>query len=63
LARAGDELHGRPAEIAELRARAERELGAGFDVRDFYEAVLSQGALPLDVLEEQVAQFIAARRK
>ena len=49
--------------IAELRARAERELGAGFDVRDFHEAVLSQGALPLSVLEEQVVQYIVRRRQ
>ncbi|WP_380779859.1 DUF885 domain-containing protein [Sphingomonas sp. R86520] len=49
--------------IAELRARAERELGPRFDIRDFHEAVLSQGALPLDVLDEQVTLYIAARRK
>ncbi len=49
--------------IAELRARAERELGARFDIRDFHEAVLSQGALPLDVLDEQVTQYIAAHAK
>lgn len=49
--------------IAELRARAERELGPRFDIRDFHEAVLSEGALPLDVLEEQVGRYIAAKRK
>ena len=48
--------------IAELRARAERELGARFDIREFHEAVLSEGALPLDVLEEQVSAYIAAKR-
>ncbi|WBH18276.1 DUF885 domain-containing protein [Sphingomonas radiodurans] len=48
--------------IAELRKRAERELGQRFDIRDFHEAVLSQGALPLDVLEEQVNRYIATRR-
>ena len=48
--------------IAELRARAERELGARFDIRDFHEAVLSEGALPLDILEEQVTRYIAAKR-
>lgn len=48
--------------ITELRARAERELGPKFDIRDFHEAVLSQGALPLDILEEQVARYIAAKR-
>lgn len=49
--------------IAELRARAERELGDRFDIRDFHEAVLSQGALPLDVLDEQVGRYIAAKRQ
>jgi uncharacterized protein (DUF885 family) len=45
--------------IAELRAHAERELGARFDIRQFHEAVLAQGALPLDVLEEEVNRYIA----
>src|SRR3546814_17707063 len=40
--------------IAELRERAEHELGSRFDLRDVHEAVLIEGALPLDVLEEQV---------
>lgn len=48
--------------IAELRTRAERALGSRFDIRDFHEAVLAQGALPLDVLEEEVDRYIAARR-
>jgi len=48
--------------IAELRARAEKALGSRFDIRDFHEAVLSQGALPLDILEEQVDRYIAAKR-
>ena len=45
--------------IAELRARAERELGGDFDIRAFHEAVLGQGALPLDALERQVEAYIA----
>ena len=49
--------------IAELRQRAERELGPKFDIRDFHEAVLSQGALPLNVLEEQVSRYIAGARQ
>ena len=48
--------------IAELRQRAERELGPRFDIRDFHEAVLGQGALPLNVLEEQVSRYIANTR-
>ncbi|HET6524136.1 DUF885 domain-containing protein [Sphingopyxis sp.] len=48
--------------IAELRERAERELGPRFDIREFHEAVLGEGALPLNILEEQVAAYIAAKR-
>jgi len=49
--------------IAELRKRAESELGPRFDIRDFHEAVLSEGALPLDILEEQVDRYIAAKKQ
>jgi len=49
--------------IMELRRRAQRELGPRFDIRDFHEAVLSQGALPLDILDEQVTRYIAAKRR
>lgn len=45
--------------IAELRDRAERELGPRFDIRAFHEAVLGQGALPLDTLEGQVDAYIS----
>jgi len=48
--------------ITELRQRAEKALGPRFDIRDFHEAVLSQGALPLDVLDEQVNRYIAAKQ-
>jgi uncharacterized protein (DUF885 family) len=45
--------------ISELRDRAERELGPRFDIRAFHEAVLGQGALPLDTLEGQVDAYIS----
>jgi len=44
--------------IQELRRRAEQALGARFDIRAFHDAVLRNGALPLDMLEEQVAAYI-----
>jgi uncharacterized protein (DUF885 family) len=48
--------------IRELRAEAERELGAKFDIRRFHDAVLLQGSVPLDVLERQVRDWIAAEK-
>jgi uncharacterized protein (DUF885 family) len=46
--------------IQELRARAEAELGAAFDIRAFHDTVLGGGALPLPVLETRVLRWIAA---
>ena len=46
--------------IFELRARAQTALGEKYDIRDFHDAVLKDGALPLDVLELQVDGYIAA---
>lgn len=46
--------------ILELRERAEQQLGAKFDVRDFHDAVLREGVLPLDLLSEQANQYISA---
>ncbi|HYA62698.1 MAG TPA: DUF885 family protein, partial [Candidatus Sulfotelmatobacter sp.] len=49
--------------IRELRTRAERELGNGFDVRAFHDAVLEQGAVPLDLLEAHVEEWMKRRVK
>ncbi|HEX4770682.1 MAG TPA: DUF885 domain-containing protein [Bryobacteraceae bacterium] len=46
--------------IVELREKAKRELGARFDIRDFHAAVLGHGALPLNILEQQVDEWIAS---
>ncbi len=48
--------------IKELKARAQRELGARFDVRQFHRAVLDGGSLPLDVLDRKLSRWIAARK-
>jgi len=48
--------------IMELREKAKRALGPRFDIRDFHDVVLRSGALPLDLLEQQVDAWIAATR-
>ena len=47
--------------ILELRAKAERELGPRFDIRDFHAQVLMTGALPMTVLEQKIDNWIASR--
>jgi uncharacterized protein (DUF885 family) len=48
--------------IRELRARAEKELGEKFDLRRFHDAVLGQGAVPLDTLDAQINSWIKAEK-
>jgi uncharacterized protein (DUF885 family) len=44
--------------IRELRTAAEKKIGAKFNVREFHDAVLENGALPLSVLEPHVRKWI-----
>jgi len=46
----------------ELRARAKKGLGDQFDVREFHDVALGSGALPLDILERNVDQWLAAKK-
>ena len=48
--------------ISELRARAKQALGDKFDLRDFNDAVLETGSVPLETLERHIDAWIAARR-
>ena len=48
--------------ILELRTMAEKQLGPKFDIRDFHDVVLRNGTLPLDILEEQVRDWIAQHK-
>ncbi|MGK2285547.1 DUF885 domain-containing protein [Pedomonas sp. V897] len=45
-----------------LRAEAEKELGAKFDIRAFHDQVLGTGALPLNVLEAKIRNWIAVQK-
>jgi uncharacterized protein (DUF885 family) len=47
--------------ILELRDKARRELGDNFSLKEFHNVVLRTGAVPLEVLEEVVNDYI--RRK
>jgi uncharacterized protein (DUF885 family) len=49
--------------IRELRARAEERLGDDFDLRGFHDAVLENGAIPLDVLEAHIDRWIAQQQR
>lgn len=46
--------------IRRLRAKAEKTLGNNFDLRAFHDALLANGALPLEILESEMDRFIAS---
>ncbi|MXO60129.1 DUF885 family protein [Altererythrobacter salegens] len=48
--------------IQRLRAKAEKELGERFDIREFHDQVLNTGALPLPILEQKIDDWIAAKK-
>jgi len=48
--------------IRELRALAEKELEAKFNLREFHDALLLAGALPLDVLERRIREWVAGQK-
>ncbi len=49
--------------IRELRTQAEKTQGAQFDVRRFHDAVLEQGAVPLNILESHMNEWMKANAK
>lgn len=44
--------------IRELRQKAENELGAKFDIREFHEIILEQGTVTLAIMEDRVNNYI-----
>ncbi|MBS2027008.1 MAG: DUF885 family protein [Deltaproteobacteria bacterium] len=50
-------------ELMRLRHHAEEKLGSRFDVRRFHDAVLLQGALPMELLAQRVDAWIAEELK
>ena len=48
--------------ILELRQRAEEALGDDYDIREFHDAVLKNGAVPMKVLEEVIDAYIKSKK-
>ena len=48
--------------ILDLRQRAQNELGDRFDIRQFHDFILKNGALPLQILEQVVDGYVAAAK-
>ena len=47
--------------MLELRGEAELALGSAFDIRAFHDHLLGAGALPLDILEQRMDQWLTAQ--
>jgi uncharacterized protein (DUF885 family) len=48
--------------MLELRGRAQAQLGAAFDIRQFHAVVLGSGSLPLSILQKQVDTWVSAQQ-
>lgn len=50
-------------EMLRLRAKAQKELGKNFDIREFHNWILGSGPLPLEILEQHVGWCIQQAKK
>jgi uncharacterized protein (DUF885 family) len=48
--------------IVELREEAKDQLGENFDIREFHDVVLTNGAVPLNILEEMVQEWVQSKK-
>jgi len=51
------------SQIVAQRTRAQAELGSAYDLRDYDQAVVDGGNVPLDVLAQNVSEYIAGKRR
>jgi uncharacterized protein (DUF885 family) len=49
-------------QIQQLRQDAEKQLGDRFDIRAFHDAIVDQGAMPMDMLESRTKEWIAEQK-
>ncbi len=49
--------------LKELRARATKALGDDFDIREFHDQVHAKGAMPLDILEQRIDEWLMTKKK
>jgi uncharacterized protein (DUF885 family) len=49
--------------IQELREKAKKALGDKFDIRDYHDVVLTKGAVPLEILEQNVNAYIERKKR
>ena len=49
--------------ILELRRRAIDQLGEDFDIREFHDAVLKNGAVPMQVLDDVINDYIRSKKE
>ncbi len=49
--------------IEDLRKKSEKRLGRQFSLAEFHQVILGKGALPLDILEQQVDEWLAQKKR